>query len=338
MKMDSLSEHNIPWDLIADSLQPDFPAEEDARLQQWLAESTANRETYQRARELWAVRLADFSAYQAADEATAWDSLMQQLQEKTTAPVVIMRSGKGHFIRKWTAIAAVLLVMAAGIVWYLLPDRSEQVYATTTTQREIALPDGSSITMQPYTEVRVGGRYNQHERAVQLIKGEAFFKVIHNANLPFLVNMDESSVKDIGTSFNIRRSPDTIKLAVISGKVAFWGKDNQETRELSAGMSLAYDVVKKNFTEWAPSSDQGVTNRENLLYFDHTVLTDVVKQIEKVYGKKIQLGSTAIGERKLKADLQGLLFDKALQVICTSLNLDYTDKNGIIILKDKENK
>jgi ferric-dicitrate binding protein FerR (iron transport regulator) len=96
MKMDSLSEHNIPWDLIADSLQPDFPAEEDARLQQWLAESTANRETYQRARELWAVRLADFSAYQAADEATAWDSLMQQLQEKTTAPVV---SNSSRFTR-----------------------------------------------------------------------------------------------------------------------------------------------------------------------------------------------------------------------------------------------
>ncbi len=338
MKMDPLSEHTIPWDLIADSLQQDLPAEEDTRLQQWLAESTANRETYQRARELWAMRLADFPAYQAADEATAWGALMQQLQEKTTAPVVIMRSGKGHFIRNWTAIAAVLLVMAAGIVWYLLPDRSGQVYATGTIQREIILPDGSSITMQPYTEVRVGGHYNQHDRAVQLIKGEAFFKVIHNANLPFLVNMNESSVKDIGTSFNIRRSPDTIKLAVISGKVAFFGNDNQETRELSAGMSLAYDVVKKNFTEWAPSSDQGVTNRENLLYFDHTVLTDVVKQIDKVYGKKIELGSSAIGERKLKANLQGLSFDKALQVICTSLNLDYTDKNGIIVLKDKENK
>jgi transmembrane sensor len=57
-----------------------------------------------------------------------------------------------------------------------------------------------------------------------------------------------------------------------------------------------------------------------------------------VYGKKIELGSTSIGERKLKADLRGLSFDKVLQVICTSLNLDYTDKNGIIVLKDKENK
>lgn len=178
--------------------------------------------------------------------------------------------------------------------------------------------------------------YNKQSRTVNLVKGEGFFTIIHQPETPFIVNMDESSVKDIGTSFTIQRASGKVKVVVSSGKVAFIRNETNESKELSAGMALSYDVVAKRFGEMesvnSPQFDQ------NLLLFDHTPLTDVVDIVQKKYNRKIELADPVIGQKKLKADLHGQTFDRALQVICSSLNLDHTEKNGIIILREKENK
>ncbi|NKR04533.1 FecR domain-containing protein, partial len=143
-----------------------------------------------------------------------WEALKQRL-----APVssVSMQQSPGRVVsfRRWAAAAAVLVLLASGIIWYITAGNREQLYVTAANeQKEISLPDGSTIALKPFTEIHVAGDYNQRARSIQLVKGEAFFNVVHNASKPFTVNMDESSVKDLGTSFTIRRSADTVKVMV----------------------------------------------------------------------------------------------------------------------------
>ncbi len=339
--MNSLPEYEIPWDVITVSLQHQLSAEEAVQLQQWLSASEGNRQKYDQLQQLWDRQLDDFAAFQAADEKNAWEALQQKLTaglsvEKET-PVIIGRFTWLSDMRRWTAVAAIFILIAAGTIWYISQDDKTLLYETAASeQRNITLPDGSTIVLKQLSKIIVAQNYNKQSRTVNLVKGEGFFTIIHQPETPFIVNMDESSVKDIGTSFTIQRASGKVKVVVSSGKVAFIRNETNESKELSAGMALSYDVVAKRFGEMesvnSPQFDQ------NLLLFDHTPLTDVVDIVQKKYNRKIELADPVIGQKKLKADLHGQTFDRALQVICSSLNLDHTEKNGIIILREKENK
>jgi transmembrane sensor len=73
----------------------------------------------------------------------------------------------------------------------------------------------------------------------------------------------------------------------------------------------------------------------NQLNFDNLPLSDVITVIQKVYNKRVELSNIQMGQKKFKANLYGLSFDRALQVICTTQNLTFAEKNGIYILKEK---
>ncbi len=339
--MNALPEYEIPWDVIAASLQHQLSAEEAVQLQQWLSASEGNQKKYDQLEQLWDKQLGDFPAYQAADAKNAWEALQQKLAADLSVgketPVIAGRFTWLSGMRRWAAVAAIFIVIAAGTIWYISQDSKTLLYETAANeQRNITLPDGSTIVLKQLSQVIVAQHYNKQSRTVSLVKGEGFFTVIHQPGAPFIVNMDESSVKDIGTSFTIQRTPDKVKVVVSSGKVAFIRNETNESKELSAGMALSFDVAAKSFGEVESASPLPSDN--NLLYFDHTPLTDVVSIVQKKYNRKMELADPAIGQKKLKADLHGQTFDRVLQVICTSLNLDYTEKNGIIILREKENK
>lgn len=80
-----------------------------------------------------------------------------------------------------------------------------------------AMPDGSTVYVNSGTELRV--RYSQSARSVELIKGEALFKVVHNAAWPFRVLSGGAEIVDVGTMFDLSRSPGRTTITVLQGKV-----------------------------------------------------------------------------------------------------------------------
>ncbi|GAC1598749.1 MAG: FecR family protein [Chitinophagaceae bacterium] len=291
--MDDLSKYDIPWELITASLLQDLSAEEASQLQQWLSADTANQEKYNRLAQIWHGDLADFSVYQSADETTGWEAL----QKKSAAlslpaiqsPVVVTGQFTGRMagMRKWVAVAAVFILTIGVVYWYSGAGNKELVYQTAANeQKNITLPDGSTILLKPLSQVTVAGTYNKQTRKVTLVNGEAFFSVIHQPQLPFIVNAGPSTIRDIGTSFTIRKTGTTIKVAVVTGKVAFTGNKTNESRELSEGMAISYDIPAGRFDE-APVLGIPASDSTTLLHFDSTPLSEVINIVQKVYRRKM---------------------------------------------------
>ncbi|HEY6064333.1 MAG TPA: FecR domain-containing protein [Chitinophagaceae bacterium] len=337
--MNSLSAYNIPWELIVGSFQDSLSVEEKEQLQHWLAGSPFNQEKYDRLKHVWNNNLDNYPLYQAVDETAAWNALQGRLGNidliKEKPKVVNMVSKKLLQIRRRISIAAVFVVTLGLLVWYTASHSNNRVYETAyDEQKNIKLPDGSTVILKSQTRIETDKEYNKTNRTLILTKGEAFFEVKHQ-ELPFIVEMGTSSVKDIGTSFTIQRGADSVRVTVASGKVAFIKNATKETQELSAGMTLASHIPDGRFGKIS-SVDSSAVNSPNLLYFNNTVLTEVIKTLQKVYNKRIEFSDTGIAQKRFTAHLDGLGFEKGLEIICTSLNLEYNKKDSVYWLKVKK--
>ncbi|MBS1604543.1 MAG: FecR domain-containing protein [Bacteroidetes bacterium] len=329
--MDSQSTHtydDLPWQLIVPALQGELSPEESGRFEEWLAASPANRATYQRLLDIWQEGIADYTIYEKADEKEGWEALRGRLDEG--------RIVAGNFRRRSTlarrlAVAAALVLVAGGAAFWYLSGKGEALRYETAMgeQRTVALPDGSTIVLQQQTRLRLADDYNKNTRTIVLLGGEASFDVSHQQQLPFVVDMDAASIKDIGTSFTIAKTTDSIKVTVSSGKIAFTKKETGETRELTAGGSICL---------YTSAARHGEITATDPLRFDNAPLSKVVAALEKQFGKKIQLGDPALAQKRLTVHLDGESLEDAIKTVCASLQLDYDAVETGYILKKKDDK
>jgi transmembrane sensor len=355
--MDSLPTYNnFPWELIISALEGGLSLDEALQFQQWQDLSEANREKFDQLQQIWKDGLADYILYKEADENKGWESLQGRMGNTlskepaaTTEPAATEETADtrqeaividGAFgkrvpmIKRLMAVAAVVLVAVGAGWWYLSGKTSSIMYETAADeQKKIALSDGSTIVLKPQTRIQLAGNYNKSSRTVILSGGEAYFEVSHQEQLPFIVDMDAASIKDIGTSFTVQKTKDSITVVVFSGKVAFTKKETGESRELSAGNSLCLYTGTHRFGEIRSSDAAG---SRNSLQFDNSPLSEVITVLQKATGKRIRLNDSLIAQKKLTAQLDGESFDNDLKIICSSLNLYYTQKNGEYILKNKD--
>jgi transmembrane sensor len=85
-------------------------------------------------------------------------------------------------------------------------------------ERSSLLPDGTAVTLDSDSAVRV--RYSREERVVQLLRGQALFKVAHEPLRRFRVAVGEAEVIAVGTVFDVKRVQSSTEVTVVEGKVA----------------------------------------------------------------------------------------------------------------------
>jgi transmembrane sensor len=111
----------------------------------------------------------------------------------------------------------VIGLMVGGAVWYL--NVRMPVYATTFgEQRSITLDDGSVVDINSHSKIRV--RYSATERDVELLEGQALFRVAKNASRPFWVSSATTRVRAVGTEFDVYKRRSGTVVSVIEGRVA----------------------------------------------------------------------------------------------------------------------
>lgn len=325
--MDPLPTYDhFPWELIVAALQDALAPDEELTFRDWLASSQENRKQYEKLQQLWKEGLTDYVFYREADEAKAWEALRQRIGGSGVVSAVPPKLLP--VIGRRLAVAALVFLVAGGGWWYFARPNASLQYVTASEQKKMSLPDGSLLVIEPQTRIRIARDYNKTGRTVILDSGKAQFTVAHQAQLTFTVDVDVASIKDIGTTFTVQRTKDSIRVTVSGGKVAFIQKATGESREITAGRSLVFYPTENRFGDILPA-DSGT---DSMRFYD-APLSGVIAALEKVYGKKITITDTALGQKRLTADLNGVAFADALKIVCVSLNLDYAEKNGGYLLK-----
>lgn len=202
-------------------------------------------------------------------------------------------------------IAAVVAVVAGvGAAALIYPSKSQdQVFRTPLGGREtITLNDGSSIELNTDTVLRA--RITTGRRQLWLEKGEAYFKVKHDASHPFEVLAGDHRIVDIGTQFTVRRDGEKLKVALLEGSIRF-DAPAQATKKplyLKAGDELlatagSLSVHRSSSTQ----SNRELGWRKGMLFFDNTPLIDAAAEFNRYNRKKIIIADEAAGRRAIGA-------------------------------------
>jgi transmembrane sensor len=114
------------------------------------------------------------------------------------------------------ASLALVTIAAAGLMLYSVLNPT---YATGIgEQRTVQLPDGSIVELNARSRIRV--RYSDRGRDVELLTGQALFKVAKNPARPFVVKTDGTRVRAVGTQFEVYRKTTSTTVTVLEGRVA----------------------------------------------------------------------------------------------------------------------
>lgn len=195
-----------------------------------------------------------------------------------------------------TAAAAVVVVVCLG-VWARFHDVTYSDYSETVVgaQRTLQLPDGSMVTLNTNSAVRVA--FTDHDRRLYLERGEAHFSVAHDTTRPFVVQTAAIRVHAVGTAFNIRLQDSAVEVLVTEGKVGVLDARSDQSLlpptesapVLAAGhrAMVAADAQTNAVVAAVSALEMGqkLAWQEQRLEFDPTPLSEVVAEFNR-YGRR----------------------------------------------------
>ena len=248
---------------------------DQAELDAWLNQSAAHCAAFWRLEAVW----------QDADRLSALRSFKPQ-----TAKVEARRD-IWPILRR--AVAATVVIAAAGTAGalYLLQPEGER-YATPMGGREvITLFDGSQVELNTDTQVRIA----PGKRMAWVEKGEAYFQIKHDAAHPFVVQVADHRIVDLGTKFVVRDQPGRLEVSLVEGKARVEPLNSDAKPavltpgDVAVATATQISVTKKT----APALAKELAWRHGNLVFDNTALADVAAEFNRYNQKKIVLAPNA---------------------------------------------
>lgn len=180
---------------------------------------------------------------------------------------------------------ASLVVVGGGAI--LAVGQLEPSYATEVGgQRLEQLKDGSRVRLNTDTKIRV--RYKGDERRVELLRGEAFFEVAHDAARPFIVETNGTEVRALGTKFDVRRDATAVQVTLVEGRVQVRADGHPATATLAPNQALTVSASGISTTRPA-NTDLATGWTTGRLTFRGLPLQAAIQEVNRYSTRKIVL-------------------------------------------------
>lgn len=206
-------------------------------------------------------------------------------------------------------------------------------------QSKIILADRTEVWLNAGSRLIYPSVFKGGKRKVKL-QGEAFFKVSKDESKPFFVETDHSSIKVLGTSFNVKAYPDekVEETVLVEGAVnlnmgkTLFGETIQlkpDQRVVVSGTDHSYSVSRvdvRNYTSWI----------EGLFVFNEEPLPSVLMRISRFYNLEIKWINNDVDNRKIsgKLDLKDD-YQRVLNALALISDGSYVEKDKVIHFKLK---
>jgi transmembrane sensor len=183
-------------------------------------------------------------------------------------------------------------------------------------QVAVNLPDGSSMTLNSETEI--SSQFDKKTRHLDLEKGEAYFRVKHDAAVPFIVKAGPYRVTAVGTAFSIRRYNEQLVVAVEQGTVRIDQGDGVHARLIHAGAVSNASARGVSITMIGSEKlKQNLAWRDGLLSFNQSSLADISAEFNRYNKKKIYV-TGVLGQRRMGGVFKATEMDAFVRLLATT--------------------
>jgi len=312
--------------LIAKVLSGEANGEEQTLLDAWRSERAANESYFLKSRHA-------FGLFSGADFAPATEAAWQRMTSRISGDEGRVVPLRGN--RQWFKAAAAFLLIASltVLLTYVFNANHQDMKIVAVNEiKQQDLPDGSVARVEKNSSVTYSEAGNG-ERIVRL-KGSAHFKVVHNEQKPFVVQVQDLLVKDIGTAFQVSESSDgnSVSVKVDEGVVQFYSAKNSGMR-LVQGESGVYDRITGSFKKALGNTVEAAAGfGSRLLQFRDSRLSEVLARVNAAYGSNVVLENSDAGNCRLSVEFNNQPFEIVMDVITETLELKQRQQGDTLIL------
>ncbi|MEO5650093.1 MAG: FecR domain-containing protein [Ginsengibacter sp.] len=204
-----------------------------------------------------------------------------KIEIDSTGKGTLAVQGNVHIIKK-----------ATGEINYLGVAAGEVIYNTLSVPRgskplRLVLSDGSKVWINVGSSLTYQAAFTENERKVK-ITGEAYFEVVHNEKMPFIVQNGDLMIRDLGTHFNVNTYEDepTEKVTLLEGSVRVTRnslsqllKPGQQLRSNKRNMQVSNDVDMQEVMAWKYGK---------FMFDKDTDIGTIMRQISRLYNVEIE--------------------------------------------------
>lgn len=276
----------IKW-VVDRHVTENWTEQDQSKLTAWLDESPTHLVAYWRAKDSW--------------NRTELLGALRSLRSP--------RPQRSHVWTQWAwraaGAAAVLLIGAAAAAYLSAP--VEKRYATAIGSRQtLTLRDGSQIEMNTATALRIGSSGNK--RFVTLERGEAYFRVRHDDEHPFVVKVGNHRIVDLGTKFAVRTDGPSVRVSLVEGLARIDDYDSAgrvrstilKPGDVAVATAKSISVSK----ELQPMLAKQLSWRRGILVFDNVALADVAAEFNRYNEQKIVISDPAAARLRIMGSFQ----------------------------------
>jgi transmembrane sensor len=160
-------------------------------------------------------------------------------------------------------------------------------------QYAIILPDGTNVWLNAESSLTYPVAFTGKQRKV-VLKGEGYFEVAKDKDMPFTVHTDNADVNVLGTHFNVNAyaDDDNVKTTLLEGSVRLNGK-GATTLLIPGEQGIVADggISKKQV-----NVNQVVAWKMGYFVFRNDNIKDIMRQISRWYDVEVEFRGNMAGK------------------------------------------
>ena len=338
--MDAQGTNSEFFRLLIRHLSGELTPEEELLFQKLIEDDPENRGLLEEYSSLWEkTGLAGEKASYDLDQ--EWELLRNKMSpsadfwDGVEVPLRPSRPARSLLFYSYRIAAVLVAGLLFAFAWlYVSRITSTELVLADNEPVEVVLGDGTKVTLNRDSRLRIPKNFNASERMVNL-RGEAWFEVTPDSVRPFLVVAGDALVKVLGTKFNVTayRGEPTVEVTVTTGLVALTDKQNQQDGiVLRAGNGGTYDTQKQELTLIPQADPNNLSWKTRELYFDNTPLGEVTEIINKVYHTHLVVANPELAACPITVTFNNQSLDAILTVLELTMDLEITGTGDEITL------
>ena len=320
--------YDINPDLLVKYLLEEASPQEKALTEQWIAASDDHRKQFHDFKLIWETS-KQLAASTQIDENDSWQRFQQRIHAPAKQPAPVRPLQRRLPLARIAAI--VVLVLGVGALAALLfPANKSMELQSNNTVLHDTLPDGSVITLNKNSRITYPQRFTGGTRSTAL-QGEAFFNVAPDTKKPFIVHVNDITVKVLGTSFNVRSIGGRTEVIVETGRVQV--SRQQHTVELRPKERLSIAPADSAMIKQPVTDKLYNYYRSREFVCDSTPLWKLAEVLQEAYGINIVIEGKELRNLLLTATFKDESPDNILAVIKKTFNITIEQSAGRVVLK-----
>ena len=205
--------------------------------------------------------------------------------------------------------------------------------------RTVTLYDGSVVTLNANSQLRVPSRMDWRTKRQVWLSGEGAFAVHRQKEddqlhyQKFTVHTHRADVLVLGTHFTVYTRSQRTQVLLEEGRIVLADPTTRKTLTMYPGQLVAYSGRQaiRSVEQLAPVRQRSLTAwRNNLLVFSNASMAELATRFREVYGLQLVLKGDAFDEQEFIGELPINDLPKALLIISETFGLKPVRENDRI--------